>query len=149
MTDQTGPTLELGEPIPVRTKPGATRDLDVVDDAVEMVADAEGDLCIAIKNVGATPWLRPTPYPNNEGVLVHMWSCISCYPKAMPGRTMLFGRRKPVWPDEHDGYNVRMFTTEWVRAELRKSTHFEVRKADESPFCTDWYNWNWENRGGR
>lgn len=138
--------LELNETIPVRSEPGDSPDIERVDEIVETVADAEGDLCIALKNVGATPWLRPTPYPNNRGVLVRMWSCISAYPKTMPGRTMLFGHRVPVWPDEYDDYNVRMFTKEWVRAQVRKATHFEVRKAEESPFCTDWYDWNWENR---
>ncbi len=100
-----------------------------------------------MNNIGAKPWLRPTPYPNQRGVTVRMWSCISCYPKAMPGRTMLFGRRVPVWPDESDDYNVRMFTKEWVRAQLRKVTHFEIHEAEDSPYCTDWYDWNWENRG--
>lgn len=149
-------SLELGETIPVRKHPDdedgpfeiseLPRDFDRIDEAVELVADAEGDLCIAMKNVGATPWLRPTPYENHRGVLVKMWSCISVYPKAVPGRTLLFGHRVPVWPDESDDYHVRMFTKEWVRAQLRKTSHFEVRKAEESPFCTDWYDWNWENR---
>lgn len=136
------------ETIAVRKAPDESPDYEAVDQAVEKVANADGDLCIALKNIGATPWLRPTPYPNNRGVMVRMWSCISVYPKAMPGKTMLFGRRSPVWPDELDDYNVRMITKEWVRAELRKATHFEVHAAEESPFCTDWYDWNWENRGG-
>lgn len=136
----------LGETIPVRKKPGDSPDYELVDEAIEAVANAEGELCIAMKNIGATPWLRPTPYENHRGVLVRMWFCISCYPKAMPGGTLLFGRRVPIWPDEHDHYNVRMFTKEWVRASLRKVTHFEVRPAEESPYCTDWYDWNWENR---
>lgn len=140
--------ITLGEGIPVRRQSGDSPDLEVVDKAVEMVADAEGDLCIVMRNIGASPWFRPTPYVNNRGVLVKMWSCISTYPKAMPGKALLFGHRVPVWPDEHDGYNVRMFTKEWVRAELRKVTHFEVQEAEVSPFCTDWYDWNWENRGG-
>lgn len=140
--------FELGETIPVRREPGQKADYKIVDEAVETVADAEGDLCIAMKNVGATPWFRPTPYPNNDGVRVFMWSCISAYPKAVPGKTMLFGRRTPIWPDEENGYNVNIFTTEWVRANLRKTTHFEIHEAEDSPYQTDWYNWNWENRGG-
>lgn len=144
-SDDLDTAIQLGEGIPVRT-PGGSANYDVVDEALEMVLEAEGDLCIAMMNVGATPWFRPTPYPNHRGVMVNMWSCISCFPKAVPGKTLLFGRREPVWPDEHESYNVNMFTTEWLRAELRKVTHFEVRDADESPFKTDWYNWNWENR---
>lgn len=117
-----------------------------VDNAVEKVANAEGDLCIVMHNIGGTPWFRPTPYENHRGVVVRMWSCISVYPKAMPGKTLFFGRRAMIWPDEKDNYNVRMFTKEWVRAYMRRTRDFEVRKAEDSPYCSDWYNWNWENR---
>jgi hypothetical protein len=112
--------IEIGEPIAIRTQPGASPNYELADRAVEMVAEAEGDLTILMQNVGATPWFRPTPYENNDGVLVKMWSCISIYPKACPGRTYLFGRRKPVWPDEHEGYNVRIFTKEWIKHEVRR-----------------------------
>jgi hypothetical protein len=141
-------TYDYGETIPVRHEPGDNPNRELVNNAVETVADANGNLVIAMKNVGATPWFRPTPYPNNDGVMVRMWMCISSYPKAVPGNVLLFGRRTPVWPDEEDGYNVRMFTKPWMKANLAKGTHFEIHKADDSPYKTDWYDWNWENRGG-
>lgn len=127
-------------------------DLDVVDEVVNRVAAAEGDLTIAlVGRIGATPWLRPTPYRchakerQERGPMIRMWSCISQYPKAMPARTMLFGRRVFIWPDEGD-YNVRMFTREWTWAQVRKALLVEVVPASESPWLTDWYNWHWEER---
>lgn len=123
-------------------------DAEKVDDVIRCVSEAEGDLCIRIVGrIGAMPYFRPTPYRNHRGVLVRMWSCISQYPKAMPGRTMLFGRRTVIWPDESDEeYNVNMFTREWVWDQVWKSKRVEIVPAEESPFCTDWYNWHWEER---
>lgn len=136
-------------------------DIDVVNEIVDTVADAEGDLCIAfVGNVGATPYLRPTPYrswghEDHPGVVVRLWSCISQLPKFMPARTILMGRRVPIWPDEPDrfgeerrGFNVNMFTREWVWAEVRKVTHVKIVPAEESPFLSDWWNWHWDEREG-
>lgn len=147
--------IPLDEPIPVLREPDGDgphsltdrpRNLDRITEIVDTVAEADGELTVGLRNIGGMPWFRPTPYRNNDGVVVRMWSCISVYPKAVPGHTMLFGRRSPIWPDERDGYNVNIFTREWVWAQLSKGTHVVVLRAEDSPFCTDWYDWHWSER---
>lgn len=128
---------------------GVRPHIPTVDRVVERVADAEGDLCIVFSGrVGATPWVRPTPYRNHRDVVVRMWSCISCYPKAVPGRTMLFGRRSFVWPDEKDDWEINIITREWVWSEVRRSGFVDVMPAEESPWTTDWWDWHWDERDG-
>ncbi|MFB6197532.1 MAG: hypothetical protein ABEI52_04590, partial [Halobacteriaceae archaeon] len=46
--------------------------------AERIVQDAKAnDKVIRLNRIGATPFLAYTPYKNNRGATVHMWSCIS------------------------------------------------------------------------
>jgi hypothetical protein len=111
-------------------------------DIVDQAKASNGEQVIKMNRVGATPYMRFTPYENARGVTVNMWSCISIVPKAMPERTLLFHPRI-VDPSEYDDYNVRMFTTEWVKHEVYKMhpSKVELLPADETPFAGNMMQW--------
>lgn len=115
------------------------------DHAREMakeVEDSHGAKVIQLKRVGATPFLRYTPYQNNRGTKVGMWSCISITGKAMPKETLLF-RPQIVFPDEHDDWEINMITTPWVVNQLSKTneSRVEVLDAEETPFAGNMMQW--------
>lgn len=109
---------------------------------VEKAKASNGDKVIRLRRIGACPFLRFTPYENNRGVRVHMWSCISITFKAMPERTLLSYPRI-IEPDELDDYNVRMFTTEWVEHQIQRTRENEAElvPVEETPFGGNMMQW--------
>lgn len=93
-----------------------------------------------VGRVGARPYIRYTPYENNRGVKVNMWSCISYTFKRMPERTILSYPRI-IEPDECGDYNVRMFTDEWVKGMVQNSRGVELHPAEETPFSGSMMEW--------
>ena len=125
----------------IKETPDDPRDTDAADAAVDRVRECNGDEVLVLSDrIGAKPYLRFTPYRNHRGVRVHMWSCISITGKVMPDRTLLFHPRI-VDPARLDDYPLRMFTTEWVRQEARRSRLVEVEPLDETPFGGEMMWW--------
>lgn len=130
--------------IAIREEPGDRPDIDTVDAVVEKAM--EEDLVIHfVGRVGASPYMRYTPYTNHRGATCHIWSCISLSFRAMPNRTML---THPTIVEPYrrasgyaEGHNVRNFTTEWVWDEVRKSRYVYLRAPWASPFDGDLFQW--------
>ena len=104
------------------------------DDADEVVALAKARSLVIrfTARIGATPWLRYTPYYNHHGVKIHMWSGVSYTFRAMPERTLL---GLPTIIDPRDeGYNVRMLTDEWVWRQVFHSRMVDLVRYRDSPF---------------
>lgn len=113
------------------------------DQVVEQVKASHGDLVIDFESrIGARPFMRYTPYTNNRGVRVNMWSCMSVLGVPMPGKTLLF-RTTTVHPDDYDdGYeDIRMFTSEWVWRQVYHSRGVAIVPVEESPFDRDTGQW--------
>lgn len=115
-------------------------DTPSADELVDRARDSGGDEVLSLRRVGATPYLRLTPYTNNRGVTVNMWSCISVTGKPMPENTLLFHSRI-IDPTEHDGYPLRMFTTPWVRRQARHTRAVRLYAAEDTPFAGDMLRW--------
>jgi len=112
------------------------RDLSYAE-AEQLVAEAQAnEQVITLDRVGAAPYLKYTPYTNNSGVTVNMWSCISYTFTAKPDKTLL-GWPKIVDPADHDSWEINMITTEWVIHQLVKSRLVTVVEKDDSPFAGD------------
>lgn len=113
-------------------------------DAREKVewAKRTGDV-ISIQRMGAAPYLRFTPYENNRGVRVNMWSCISCYFEAMPERTLL-NASHIVRPSEHDDWEINQIHTPWVVNQLAGTprARVDVVPVRESPFGGEILKWS-------
>lgn len=103
------------------------------DPALVDRAKETGEVIVFSSRIGATPYMKYTPYQTNRGVKVDMWSCISWIFKAMPGRALL-GRPVVVWPDESDDYEVNRFTDEWVKGQVMHSRLIELQPPEETPF---------------
>jgi len=102
--------------------------------AREIVQTAkDDDLAIRLDRIGAAPWLAYTPYTNNSGVTVHMWSCISYTARKMPDRTLLMHPRI-IQPEDHESWEIRMLTDEWVIHQCQHSRIVKTKPLDESPF---------------
>lgn len=109
------------------------RDIDY-EQARSIVQEAkDDDLAIRLDRMGATPWLAYTPYTNNKGVTVHMWSCISYTFRQMPERTLLV-HPTIIQPEEYDDWEIRMITDEWAIHQCQHSRIVETQPVDESPF---------------
>lgn len=109
------------------------------DDAVDRAVASGGDLVLAFTGrIGALPYFQFTPYVNNDGVRCHHWTCLSVTARAMPGRALLF---RPTLVEADEQYPVRHFSTEWVRAEARKSWSIAVFDADDTPFACGSYRY--------
>lgn len=115
--------------------------VDAMEDLVDRAKASGGDLVLLLDRIGAAPYMRFTPYENNRGVTVNMWSCVSVTAKAMPERTILMHPRI-VDPSRLDDYNVRMFTTPWVRQQVNRSRIVRLFRADDTPFAGDMLRWN-------
>jgi len=67
-----------------------------------------------------------------------MWTCISVYPKFMPGEEgfhdVVFSYPRVIEPDETDGYNVYLFTDEWLWDRIRHSFFVKLKSVEETPF---------------
>lgn len=143
VNDETLVRIREYEPGVIITPESTTVHLDRVDDVVDHVVSAKGELTIRLSGrSGAVPYLRPTPYRNHRGVIVDRWSCLSMVPKALPGRTLAFDRFVNILPDERDGYRVNMFTTPWVWNEVYRARIVDVVPTDESPWRRDWYDYD-------
>lgn len=112
----------------------AARELYTDPDEVIRLAKEDDMVIDFCGRWGARPYMKFTPYRNNRGVKIHMWSCISYMFKAMPGRALL-GRPKFVWPDEIEGYEVASFTDEWVWSRVFRSRGVVLIPVEESPFA--------------
>lgn len=124
-------------------------DSDDADRVIEKAQEGNGEYAIALSSrIGATPFLRYTPYYNNRGVKVHMWSCRSITPKAMPGRTLLLSDVNIIDPDEYDDYPLRMFTTEWVWHQVFRARIAEVLPVEDTPFGDANYGRYIDGHGG-
>ena len=115
-------------------------DLYTDPDTVLEKAKTEDVVIDFVGRVGARPYMKYTPYENNRGTKVNMWSCISYTFKRMPHRTLL-SHPTIVDPAECDDYNVRMFTDEWVWNQVRKSRGVELIPIEDSPFGSDFMEW--------
>lgn len=94
----------------------------------------EDDLAIRLDRFGAVPYLYHTPYNNNRGVTISMWSCLSFTFRPMPGKALL--NHPTIVKPEREGWDdVRILTDEWVINKLTKSRQVETIPVDESPFA--------------
>lgn len=113
-------------------------------DARQLVREAKrtGDV-IALTRVGAKPYLRFTPYENNRGVRVNMWSCISYYFERMPERTLL-NHAHIVYPWKKDDWEINQIHTPWVVRQVAKTwePRVEVLPVEESPFGSEILKWS-------
>jgi hypothetical protein len=112
--------------------------------ARKIVTDAKAnDKAIRLDRIGATPWVKYTPYENNEGVTINMWSCISHQLHARPERTLL-GFPTVIKPWEEDTWEVNHLSTPWVVKQVIHSRIVKVVPKAESPFTGDivgaWYD---------
>jgi hypothetical protein len=96
----------------------------------------ENESVIALDRIGASPFLKYTPYTNNSGVTVHMWSCISYTFTRKPDKTLL-STPKIIDPSDHDSWEINMITTEWVINHVTKSRIVKVKEKENSPFAGD------------
>lgn len=92
------------------------------------------DLAIRLDRIGATPWLYYTPYTNNEGVEINMWSCISYKLHAMPEKTLL-GIPTVVKPWKLDDWEINQIHTPWVVRQVKYSRLVKTKPVAESPFA--------------
>jgi len=113
------------------------RDVDWTQ-AQQIVENAiADDLAIRLDRVGATPWLYYTPYTNNEGVVINMWSCISYQLHAMPEKTLL-GLPTVVKPWELDDWEVNQIHTPWVIKQVQHSRIVKTKPVADSPFANEY-----------
>ena len=100
-----------------------------------------GDV-LSLTRIGANPLLRYTPYRNNRGTKVGMWSCISYYFEAMPEATLL-NSPHIVRPWEKDDWEINIITTPWVVHQLAKTpwAKLEVNPVEDSPFGGRMLEW--------
>jgi hypothetical protein len=102
--------------------------------AREIVHEAkEQALAIRLDRIGATPWLFYTPYTNNRGVAVHMWSCISYTFRKMPEKTLLT-HPTVIKPEDYDDWEIRMLTDEWLVNQVHRSRIVKTKPLEDSPF---------------
>lgn len=96
--------------------------------------ESSGDV-VSFKRVGANPHLRFTPYQNNRGTTVNMWSCISYYFEKMPQKTLLSAPHI-VRPWDHDDWEINMISTPWVVSQLAKTrwAKIDISEVSDSPF---------------
>ena len=125
----------------IQERPDDRPNYEYADRVVEDVRDSNGDLVLQLDRIGATPYLRFTPYTNHRGVRVHMWSCVAITAKPMPERTLLFHPRI-INPARLENYNVRMFTTEWVKKEARQSRYISTVPVEDTPFGGEMMWWD-------
>jgi hypothetical protein len=122
---------------------GPTRGVspEEADAVVDQAMAGYGDYAIRFpQRLGATPFFRYTPYHNNSGVRVNMWSARSITAKAMPDATLLFSNVNIIRPVEYDdSYPLRMFTTEWVWGHVFRSRAVDVLPVEETPFASGGY----------
>lgn len=115
---------------------GEYRDVDYAQ-AREIVDDAkEHEHVIQLDRIGAAPFLKYTPYTNNSGVTVNLWSCISYTFTQKPDNTLL-SHPTIVDPSEHDDWEINMITTEWVVNQVKHSRIVKVGPKKDSPFQGD------------
>jgi len=108
--------------------------IESYDGAETLVTDAkENDKAIRLDRIGATPWLKFTPYTNNRGVTINMWSCISYKLSRRPGKTLL-GLPAVVKPWDHDDWEINHISTPWVIRQVKQSRIVKVCDVSESPF---------------
>lgn len=110
-------------------------------DLVDRAQKSGGDRVLLLDRIGASPYMRFTPYENHRGVTVNMWSCVSVTAKPMPDRTLLFHPRI-LDPSRLDDYPLRMFTTPWIRQAVRHSRIVKLFDAGDTPFAGDMCRWN-------
>lgn len=98
---------------------------------------------ISLTRVGASPYLRFTPYENNRGVTVGLWSCVSVQFEAMPERTLLSSSRI-VRPWELDDWEINQIHTPWVVNQVANAWRgrVDVLPADETPFAGEILRWD-------
>lgn len=123
----------------------AIPDSDLVDAVIRTAIEEDAVIDFGGRG-GARPYMRFTPWWNQRGARNPMWSCISYTMKPMPGRTMLG------WPNiiepsrepsnEWGTYTPRYFSTEWVWAEVHKSTFVYLRTIEASPFTESMFKWS-------
>lgn len=114
------------------------------EEAREIALEAKrtGDV-ISLSRIGANPYLRYTPYENNRGTRVNMWSCISYYFDKMPERTLLSSPHI-VRPWEHDDWEINQIHTPWVIHQLAHTyrAKIEVVPVEDSPFGGTLLQWS-------
>lgn len=122
----------------------ATPETPTYAEAREIAHDAQrtGDV-ISLTRIGSAPYLRFTPYENNRGVQVNMWSCISYYFEAMPERTLL-NSPHIVRPWQKDDWEINQITTPWIVRQLTKTYRgrIEVVPVEDSPFAGEILKWS-------
>jgi hypothetical protein len=98
---------------------------------------------IGLKRIGAMPYLRYTPYENNRGATVGLWSCISVSFDAMPGKTLLSSAHI-VRPWELDDWEVNQIHSPWVVNQLTKTRRgrISIEPAEETPFAGEILRWD-------
>jgi hypothetical protein len=98
---------------------------------------------ISLTRVGASPYLRYTPYENNRGVTVGLWSCVSVQFEAMPERTLLSSSRI-VRPWELDDWEINQIHTPWVVNQVANTWRgrVDVLPAEETPFAGEILRWD-------
>lgn len=114
---------------------------DKAREIVEQVKESRD--VIALTRVGAKPYLRYTPYENNEGVTIGMWSCISYSFERAPERTLLpFPHIVRPW--ELDDWEINQIHTPWVVNQVANTwgSRVEVLPAEESPFVGELLRWD-------
>lgn len=119
-----------------RTWPHSKARLYTDPDEVLAIAKADDRVIDFKMRVGARPYLRHTPYRNARGVRCSMWSCISVFPKFVPGvgtHDMVFGHPRIVEADE-SGFPVQTFTDEWAWREVNRARGVALRRVEDTPF---------------
>jgi hypothetical protein len=98
---------------------------------------------IRLQRIGASPFLRFTPYENHRGTTVNMWSCVTVSFEAMPERTLI-GMPKIVRPWTNDDWEINQIHTPWVVARLMEMppSKVTVLPADETPFAGEMLRWD-------
>jgi len=139
VTERGRPDPDDDKLIKIRADPDARPNIDTIDAVIELALS--DDLVIDFAGrIGATPFLRHTPYENHRGATCHIWSCISLSFTRMPNKTLLT-HPTIVEPIESDDYNVRNFTNEWVWDAVLRSRYVYLRKPSASPFAGNMFQW--------
>lgn len=143
------PIEEHGVEVTQMPEIGRGYDTPTIEDSRRIVEDVkENGTVISLTRVGANPMLRYTPYRNNRGTKVGMWSCISYYFDAMPERTLL-NSPHIVRPWKLDDWEVNLITTPWVVNQVSKTRwgELDILPVDESPFGGRILEWETSQEG--
>lgn len=112
---------------------------DLLHNPDEVIEKAKNEDLVVdfVGRMGARPFFRYTPYRNKRGVKCNMWTCISVFPKFMPGENghhdMVFNYPRIIEPDRED-YPVYIFTDEWIWEKVNRCRGVKLQPVDETPF---------------